>query len=139
MRALTLRPSLQCSTMVRAWRPAAEGRLRALSDNAGGSMYTTRPGIRLLLALVAIAAVVVLPTMPAMAVDKCLAVADGPRLPAGPLVQRAGMRLAQLKPGEVRISYVGHSTFQIDTPSGLAIATDYNDYVRPAKVPDVIT
>lgn len=102
-------------------------------------MYATRPGIRLRLALVAIAAVVAMPAMPAMAVDKCLAVADGPKLPARPLVERAGMRVAQLKPGEVRISYVGHSTFQIDTPSGLAIATDYNDYVRPAKVPDVIT
>lgn len=103
-------------------------------------MYATRPGMCLgVLALVAIAAVAMVPTAPALAVDKCLAVADGPRLPARPLVERAGMRVAQLKPGEVRISYVGHSTFQIDTPSGLAIATDYNDYVRPAKVPDVIT
>lgn len=76
---------------------------------------------------------------PAIAVDKCLAVAEGPRPQPRPLVERVDMRLAQLKAEEVRISYVGHSTFQIDTPSGLAIATDYNDYVRPAKLPDVVT
>ena len=96
------------------------------------------PGI-LVAAIVAVLACLMASVAPALAVDKCLAVADGPRLPPRPLVERVDMRLAQLKAGEVRISYVGHSTFQIDTPSGLAIATDYNDYVRPAKIPDVVT
>jgi L-ascorbate metabolism protein UlaG (beta-lactamase superfamily) len=46
---------------------------------------------------------------------------------------------AALKEGEVRISYVGHSTFQIDSPRGVRAATDYNDYVRPSALPTIIT
>lgn len=73
-------------------------------------------------------------TVPAQAADKCLAVAEAPRSRVIPAAV-----LAQLKPTEARITYIGHSTFQIDTPSGLAIATDYNDYIRPKRTPDVIT
>ena len=47
--------------------------------------------------------------------------------------------MAQLKPGDVRISYVGHSTFLLETPRGVRIATDYNDYVRPAVIPEIAT
>jgi L-ascorbate metabolism protein UlaG (beta-lactamase superfamily) len=89
--------------------------------------------------LLAIASVVLLMSaQPTWSADKCLAVADGPRLQP-PKLQYATMRLAQLKPGNVRLSYIGHSTFEIITPGGVSIATDYNDYVRPAKLPDVIT
>src|SRR4029077_12238103 len=35
-----------------------------------------------------------------------------------------------LKDVEVRINYVGHSTFLIESPKLVRIATDYNDYVR---------
>ena len=51
----------------------------------------------------------------------------------------AAFRLAALKEGEVRISYVGHSTFLIESPKLVRIATDYNDYVRPLVLPDIIT
>jgi L-ascorbate metabolism protein UlaG (beta-lactamase superfamily) len=51
----------------------------------------------------------------------------------------AAFRLAALKEGEVRISYVGHSTFLIESPKLVRIATDYNDYVRPVVLPDIIT
>jgi L-ascorbate metabolism protein UlaG (beta-lactamase superfamily) len=34
---------------------------------------------------------------------------------------------------------VGHSTFLIESPKGVRIATDYNDYVRPPVVPDIAT
>lgn len=40
---------------------------------------------------------------------------------------------------EVVITYMGHSTFQIDTPEGLSIATDYNGSLRSARFPDVAT
>ncbi len=68
--------------------------------------------------------------------DRCIAVAslERPRL-----VQPATLRLAQLKNGEVRISYVGHSTFLIESVRGVKIATDYNDYVRPSTLPDIAT
>lgn len=40
---------------------------------------------------------------------------------------------------DVRLAFVGHSTFLIESPGGVKIATDYNDYVRPAEVPDIAT
>jgi len=46
---------------------------------------------------------------------------------------------AALAVDEVRIDYIGHSTFLIESPRGVRIATDYNDYVRPRIVPDVAT
>jgi L-ascorbate metabolism protein UlaG (beta-lactamase superfamily) len=50
----------------------------------------------------------------------------------------AALRLAQAAV-EVKITYVGHSTFLIESPGGIKIATDYNDYVRPRERLDVIT
>ena len=44
-----------------------------------------------------------------------------------------------LNPYEVRISYVGHSTYRIEDATGLAIATDYNGYAGFEVIPDVIT
>ena len=41
--------------------------------------------------------------------------------------------------GEVTITYLGHSTFLIETPGGISIATDYNGWFRPATPPDVVT
>lgn len=46
---------------------------------------------------------------------------------------------AALAPNEVRIRYVGHSTFELETPKGVRIATDYNDSIRPARTPTVAT
>ena len=40
---------------------------------------------------------------------------------------------------QVRISYAGHSTFLLESPKGVKIATDYNDYVKPAVLPDIVT
>ena len=51
----------------------------------------------------------------------------------------AAFRLAALQEGEVRISYVGHSTFLIESPKLVRIATDYNDYIKPTVLPDIIT
>jgi L-ascorbate metabolism protein UlaG (beta-lactamase superfamily) len=46
---------------------------------------------------------------------------------------------ASLKGDEVRISYAGHSTFMVESPGGIKVATDYNDYVRPRALPDIAT
>lgn len=40
---------------------------------------------------------------------------------------------------EVTIRFLGHSTFQIETPGGISIATDFNGWLRPAQLPDVVT
>jgi L-ascorbate metabolism protein UlaG (beta-lactamase superfamily) len=64
-----------------------------------------------------------------------------PRLVAQdtPRVLPAAFRLAALAPDELRITYIGHSTFEIETSSGVRIATDYNDYVRPKDIPHIAT
>ena len=51
----------------------------------------------------------------------------------------AAFRVAALKPDEVRLDYIGHSTFLIESPQGVRVATDYNDYVRPPVTPDIAT
>jgi L-ascorbate metabolism protein UlaG (beta-lactamase superfamily) len=51
----------------------------------------------------------------------------------------ASLKVAALKGDEVHISYIGHSTFLIESSQGVKIATDYNDYVRPSGIPDIAT
>jgi L-ascorbate metabolism protein UlaG (beta-lactamase superfamily) len=67
--------------------------------------------------------------------DRCpgLVAADRPR------VIPAAFHLAALADGEARLTYVGHSTFLIESPRLVRVATDYNDYVRPPVVPDIVT
>ena len=62
-----------------------------------------------------------------------LVAADRPR------AQPAAFKLAALKQDQVRLTFVGHATFLIESPQGVRIATDYNDYVRPLVVPDIVT
>ena len=47
--------------------------------------------------------------------------------------------LAQQKQGAVRFTFVGHATFLIESPAGVSVVTDYNDYIRPEVVPDIAT
>ncbi len=72
---------------------------------------------------------------PAVA-QQCVGLARGPSVS---LVQPANFKLAQKAQGSVGITFVGHATFLIESPKGISIVTDYNDYVRPQVVPDIIT
>jgi L-ascorbate metabolism protein UlaG (beta-lactamase superfamily) len=93
------------------------------------------PAVRLLVAvLVALAAAFCPFSASAQLADRCLAVAQAPRL-----VQPADYRPTALKPTEVRLTFVGHATWLIESPGGVKIATDYNDYLRPPVVPDIAT
>jgi L-ascorbate metabolism protein UlaG (beta-lactamase superfamily) len=67
--------------------------------------------------------------------DRC------PGLVAGktPRLMLASFSLAALKTDQARITYSGHSTFLIESPRLVRIATDYNDYVRPPVLPDIVT
>lgn len=56
-----------------------------------------------------------------------------------PRITPAAFRLAALSADQIRITYVGHSTFLIESPKLVRIATDYNDYAKPPVLPDVIT
>lgn len=56
------------------------------------------------------------------------------------LIARRNLTMpAALAQGEVGLTFVGHSTFLIETPGGIRAATDYNDYVRPSLPLDAIT
>lgn len=89
-------------------------------------------------ALLAVAAVLVGIVWPgavaAQVADRCFAVSRAPSM-----VQPASMRLASLSPAEVRLTFVGHATWLIESAGGVKIATDYNDYIRPPVVPDIAT
>ena len=56
-----------------------------------------------------------------------------------PFAEPAAFRFAALDHDQVRISYIGHATFLIESPQLVRIATDYNDYVRPPVTPDIAT
>jgi L-ascorbate metabolism protein UlaG (beta-lactamase superfamily) len=56
-----------------------------------------------------------------------------------PSVEPAALRLAALERDQVRISYVGHSTFLIESPQLVRIATDYSNWVKPPVLPDIAT
>jgi L-ascorbate metabolism protein UlaG (beta-lactamase superfamily) len=77
------------------------------------------------------------------------ALAQTPAAPAQPEVTQSCPGLvaddrprvipAALDPDQVRITYIGHATFLIESPQLVRIATDYNDFVRPPVVPDIAT
>src|SRR3954468_21147936 len=66
--------------------------------------------------------------------SECLAMAN-----AAPRAIPVSDRRTGAKPDEVAITYAGHSTYYIDTPGGLRIATDYNGAYATGRLPDVVT
>src|SRR5437764_2319924 len=75
--------------------------------------------------------------VPARAQDaprsECLAMANAPG--AVP----AAFREAAATDKEVEITYAGHSTYYIDTPGGVRIATDFSGAYTTGRPPDVVT
>src|SRR5215469_15817799 len=51
----------------------------------------------------------------------------------------AALRLAALNSDQMRLTFIGHATFLIESPQLVRIVTDYNDYVRPPVLPDIVT
>jgi L-ascorbate metabolism protein UlaG (beta-lactamase superfamily) len=51
----------------------------------------------------------------------------------------AASRLAALNSDQARLTFIGHATFLIESPQLVRIVTDYNDYVRPPVLPDIVT
>lgn len=68
--------------------------------------------------------------------DKCLAFAQAP---TNGIVWRASVRHTALKPFQVGLNYLGHSTFLLESPKGVTIATDYNDYIPIKPAPTIAT
>jgi L-ascorbate metabolism protein UlaG (beta-lactamase superfamily) len=85
------------------------------------------------------AAVWVLAFLPSLAA----AAGGAPHCPgpvaAMPRAMPAAFKVAALGENEVRLTFIGHATFLIETPHGVRIATDYNDAIGLPIVPDIVT
>jgi L-ascorbate metabolism protein UlaG (beta-lactamase superfamily) len=66
--------------------------------------------------------------------SECLAMSEAP-----PRAMPARLRRLAAKIEEVTITYAGHSTYYIDTPGGIRIATDFSGAYTTGRLPDVIT
>jgi L-ascorbate metabolism protein UlaG (beta-lactamase superfamily) len=72
---------------------------------------------------------------PRSPVSYCQAVAEG----SGAIFHRATIRDIAVDDGEVSITFVGHSSFRIETAAGVVIVTDYAGYSGRGRVPDIVT
>lgn len=91
-----------------------------------------------LLLAVIVATLAVTATRPANAApvtSKCLAVASN----ALPVVQARFRPAAALENNQVRLEFIGHSTFVIESPQGIRIATDYAGWHGTGPLPNVVT
>ncbi|HSA80901.1 MAG TPA: MBL fold metallo-hydrolase [Geminicoccaceae bacterium] len=68
------------------------------------------------------------------ALAQCYPIAEGPAQ-----ILPAGYQPAALPAGSVRLTFLGHSSFLIETPQGASAITDYNGMVRAAEPPDLVT
>src|SRR5579863_600494 len=66
--------------------------------------------------------------------SECLAMSE-----ALPRATPVRLRRFAAKADEVTITYAGHSTYYIDTPAGLRIATDFSGAYTTGRLPDVVT
>ena len=85
-------------------------------------------GVTALLALVTL-----LVLSPAVLASNCIAYVE----------QRPGVIPVSFAPAQasaaVAVTYIGHSTFRLETPAGVVIATDYNGYAGRGPLPTVVT
>jgi L-ascorbate metabolism protein UlaG (beta-lactamase superfamily) len=56
-----------------------------------------------------------------------------------PPITPAALRLAELNADEVRLTFIGHASFLIESPQLVRIVTDYNDYQKSPILPDIVT
>src|ERR1700733_4593428 len=92
--------------------------------------------LRLFSAIFALLASVVAPAaaQEAPPSSECLAMSNAP-----PRATPVSLRQADATTSEVAITYAGHSTYYIDTPGGVRIATDFNGAYTTGRLPDVVT
>lgn len=100
----------------------------------------------LLLPFAAIALLHFLSPMPAHAQDsarpisQCQAIAQSlPEVTFASFKPFSVLSVQGAASDEVKITFVGHSTFLIETPGGVSIATDYSGWYAPPETPDVVT
>lgn len=69
------------------------------------------------------------------AAASCFPLASAP----GPRIMPANLAPAPAAKGTVDLTFIGHSSFLIQTAEGVSAITDYNDYNKPRFVPDIVT
>jgi L-ascorbate metabolism protein UlaG (beta-lactamase superfamily) len=69
------------------------------------------------------------------AMANCFPIAQAPAA----VVPASFERVALPAEGEVRLTFLGHSSFLIETPEGASAITDYNGIQRGRVVPDIVT
>ena len=47
--------------------------------------------------------------------------------------------MADIQAGALRLSFIGHASFLIESSQGVKVITDYNDYFRGNTIPDIAT
>lgn len=90
--------------------------------------------MRWAVAVLLVASVGLAERVDAVAVSRCVGLVD-----QSPLFRYAAFRRVSLAEGEVRISYVTHSTFRIESRAGVTIATDYAGFAGRGVIPNIIT
>jgi hypothetical protein len=75
--------------------------------------------------------------------SECLAMAHAPALMTPVSLRRVAAQADEVgitaKADEVGITYAGHSTYFIDTPGGVRIATDYSGAYQIGRLPEIVT
>lgn len=66
--------------------------------------------------------------------SRCIALAQ-----TSPKIRYVALNQTALSSDEVRITFVGHSTYRIETAGGVIIATDYAGFAGQGRAPDVVT
>lgn len=89
--------------------------------------------MRSLAGLLFVLAVLFAPAAAYAVASDCLAMAQGPNP-----VRPAAYTPAALEADQVRLTFLGHATFLIESPGGVKIATDFDGYAGDT-VPDVVT
>ena len=56
-----------------------------------------------------------------------------------PLLHRAAFKPTDVTQPAVALTFVGHATFEITSPAGITVVTDYNNNYRADRVPDIAT
>lgn len=91
---------------------------------------------RSIVALAFAAAALLATPAPAALAGGCFPVAQGPVSAIVPVALR---RAALPEAATLRLTFLGHSTFLLETAAGVTAVTDHNDYVRPPLVPRIVT
>lgn len=89
-------------------------------------------GVPASLSLVLILLAAFVTARPAQA--SCLPVAE-----ASPRLIPAAYQKTAVPEGHVLIIFAGHASFMVESPDGVGVFTDYNGYVVPPWLPDIVT